>query len=446
MYAVEPNQDVSPSSARWRFFALCLFLGSQGFTLPVLAIGPSWAVWPTLPDFASIVLGLVCVLPDRSMPPAQRALGGWFALLFAACLLSFLYMIVLAPPAGVEQADRAVGLFELCRLTQSLVIFRAAARIPLTPQRTHILYALVTAVLWLVCFGILATFFHLVEPHALIQHLPQDRDVLGAWYGYADDELAHGWGAVGYNHAYGAAQVLILLALQMRLQPEPRPALMTISVVLALAASFLSGSRAGFAAVAAFIVLTLMQRPAFGLLVLLVVLAIGSRITPEELPDDVRQVVESQRALSDPAEEDSLNGRTQIWDRHLTFLRANPWLLPTGAGFGYTAATGDAHCLYLQILVEMGVLGLLLWGIVAFQVLAALYRLEPGPRPLFWATVAFLFSAVTQETFYPVAALGNFLGLYLCGLAVSLSDTRVARTADAMTCAEGSYETETLAS
>jgi hypothetical protein len=437
MHAPEPSDETCPAHPRWRFVALCLFLGSQCFTVPVLAIGPSWAVWPTLQDFAIALLGLVCILLDRSspsLPPAHRKLAGWFALLFAACLLSFLYLTVLLPPAGVVPPERALGLFEIIRLAQFLIVFWATARIPLTPARIRLLHALVTGVLWLVCLGIFASFFHLIEPQVFIQHLPQDRGILGPWQDYGDDELARGWGAVGYNHAYVAAQVLVLLALQLQLRPRPAPVLTSASVVLTLAASFLSGSRAGFAATAAFVALTLLRRPALALLLLLFLLVFGSQMTLDDLPDDVQPVFETQRALSDPAEDDSLNGRAAIWERHADFLRANLWLLPAGAGFGYTAATGDAHCLYLQILVEMGILGLLLWGALGCHVLAALYPRAGGSPAMFWLTIALLFASITQETFYPVPAFGGLIGLYLCALALALPrpESRTAESIEEM--------------
>lgn len=433
MYALETSNETSPASPRWRFVALCLFLASQVCTLPLLAVGPSWAVWPTLPDFASAVLGLVCILPDPSavaMPESQRRLAGWLALLFAACLLSFLYFTVFLPPAGIEPPERALGLFEIVRLAQFLLIFWATARIPLTPLRIRILHGMVTTVLWLVCFGILASFFHLIEPHVFIQHLPQDPDLLGPWQDYNNDELARGWGAVGYNHAYVSAQILLLLALKMQLCSRPSSLVTGTSVVLALSACLLSGSRAGFAAAAAFVVLMLLRQPAFGLLVLGGVLATGAQLSSEDLPEDMRSVIESQQALSDPANQDSLNGRMPIWERHGAFLRGNPWLLPAGAGFGYTATTGDAHCLFLQILVEMGLLGLLLWGVVGYRVLVALSPRQGGSPAMFWLTLAFLFSSITQETFYPVPAFGSLLGLYLCGLALALGSLPQPRSLD----------------
>ena len=97
-------------------------------------------------------------------------------------------------------------------------------------------------------------------------------------------------------------------------------------------------------------------------------------------------------------------------------------LLFIGAGFGSVADLVDnAHCLPLQVLLELGAIGLIVWfGLVA-HILVSLYQVEGGTRVIFFATAALLFSSLTQETFYPIPAMGRFLDLYCCCLALVLS-------------------------
>lgn len=41
----------SPSTrTRILFVGLCAYILSQGFTIPILPVGPSWAIWPLLSD------------------------------------------------------------------------------------------------------------------------------------------------------------------------------------------------------------------------------------------------------------------------------------------------------------------------------------------------------------------------------------------------------------
>jgi hypothetical protein len=79
---------------RWHFAALCLYLLSQSFTIPILPLGPSWATWPGLPDVATGLLGLVvivCGFPRTVQPTrTQAAMFRWLMIIFALCFHSFL--------------------------------------------------------------------------------------------------------------------------------------------------------------------------------------------------------------------------------------------------------------------------------------------------------------------------------------------------------------------
>jgi hypothetical protein len=99
------------------------------------------------------------------------------------------------------------------------------------------------------------------------------------------------------------------------------------------------------------------------------------------------------------------------------------WVLGTGFGTAVDADPvlhQDAHMLPLQIIIETGVIGLIVATYLFSTILRYLYVSEVGFKPLFWATVALLIGSLTQETFYPVPALGHFIGFYLCSVAIAL--------------------------
>jgi hypothetical protein len=76
--------------------------------------------------------------------------------------------------------------------------------------------------------------------------------------------------------------------------------------------------------------------------------------------------------------------------------------------------------LYLHLIVEGGLIGLAAFLLVASTVLRHLRLREAGLQPILWATVALLFSSLTQETLYPTPATGHFLGFYLSAVAIAL--------------------------
>ena len=74
----------------------------------------------------------------------------------------------------------------------------------------------------------------------------------------------------------------------------------------------------------------------------------------------------------------------------------------------------------LHIILETGIVGLLMFFLLFSNILKCLYQNESGTKPVFWVTVCLLIGSISQETFYPVAALGHFLGFYLSSVAIVL--------------------------
>jgi hypothetical protein len=418
-------------ATQWPFFALCCYLLSQAYTIPILPIGP-WAVWPCLSDLAAGLFVLTFLLNFRQAPLASSANRRIFLLLVLvlwSSILSYTWYLTWVDPAakGVN-----FGIFQIYRLVQFISIFWVTTRIPFTLERINILRRIVDTVFIFVCLGIWLTYTSIVPLAAVTAHLPQ----VGAWMYYegAGEYESLGLGFVGYNHAYGAVQVLMLASLRIHLALNQDKVLSnTAFLLISIATCFVSGSRAGFAAMLFFaIVYTYRFKKiicGFILIYVMLILMLVTLIVLQLYPVNVNTFGDSnitirrQQALLEINDPSSFNGRDEIWAERITFLKNQDIVsLLFGTGFGSAIDSGNnAHMLYLQIILETGLVGLLLFILLFWQIIYFLNLYESGfIKSIFWATISFLISSLTQETFYPVPALGHFLGFYLCSLAIAL--------------------------
>ncbi len=146
------------------------------------------------------------------------------------------------------------------------------------------------------------------------------------------------------------------------------------------------------------------------------VLAWNPDLTP------LNPLIERHSTIGASFEEDGFAGRVDIWQDRLALLLDRPVLLLFGSGFGSAIETGfNGHMLFLHIVVEGGLVGLLLFLIMLVFITRNLQKHETGAKPLFCLNVALLVSCMTQETFYPVPGMGHFAGLYLFTTALAFS-------------------------
>jgi O-antigen ligase len=411
---------------RWLFVALCSYLAAQSFMVPVLALGPSWAVWPRLADFAfgALALAFVGCWQDapRASGPNERLLY-LFSFALAACALSYVgYLAFVGNEIGSVD-----GGYYLYRSVQFLALFGLTSRVPLTEARVRILAVIVDVVLVFVCIMVLATYFAIVPLGIFTAHLPRG-DSLGLWYLFEllSGQRGFGWGTISYNHAYTAIQILLLVGLRMHLAAHRSELSHALMLLLGLGACLLTESRAGLVSIGLLAAVHFAKRPMVmagavllsGLL-LLAVEATNPRADRATLGDTLQH----QMMALDATDERSLNGRSAIWANRIALLDERPqrWLI--GTGFGAARDTGSvAHNQFLQVTFETGLIGLAAFLFVTYRILAELYRHEVASKAIFWTTVALLVSSMTQETFYPVPALGHFLGFYLCALAIALRE------------------------
>ena len=293
----------------------------------------------------------------------------------------------------------------------------------MTPKRLGKLSKAAGAALIAVLISLAGTYSSLIRTSWLVALLPSDFNTAGPWAYMAHTQL-YDVGTIGYNHAYTAIQIMMLLSLYMTLQARENRTLVVVLLLMSLGGVFLTGSRAGMAAMVLFVAAYFIRKP--GMLAIAVVLTVfllvGAGSLIDKLDINVSQTLHREAALSNPLDPGNLSGRQGIWLLSLAFVKVDPLRWAIGAGPGSAAQLGtNAHMLFLHIVLESGLIGLSIFGWVTYNVLRRLRRQGAVARPIFWVTVAFLISSLTQETFYPLPSFGHFLGLYLCSLAIILN-------------------------
>jgi O-antigen ligase len=433
-------------ATRWPFVGMWAYLVAQAFTIPLVAIGP-WPIWPTLADLAFGFLLLAWLMSPKSAERSatrSRAPLVVFGLL-AFCAASYvLFTVVLENLDVLEFGSKRgfqTGAFQLVRLIQFATLFWLVSQIPLTPFRLHVLLRSARWVLVIVSGLIIATYLGLIAQSAVVGHLPAGAVAVGPWQVLLTSIHDQGLGAVGYNHAYVAAQATALLALCLHLAPRDAIWSQIGLISLSTAAVTVTGSRAGLLAHLLFLFMYLAWR-SWPTLIVLGVLGIALTVAPgafsPELPQtntsqtltseqqETLPILERQRTVFSLGDGESLSGRDSIWQEKVSALNDSPLHWVTGWGFGTSSDHGygiTAHMLPLQIVVEMGLIGFAVFSVVFAALLMALWKAESAPKVVFLLAIALQVSSLSQENFYPIAAMGHFLGLFLVIVAIALRQT-----------------------
>jgi O-antigen ligase len=420
------------TDSRLPFAGLFAYLVSQAFTVPVLAIGPSWALWPTLSDFAGWFLVGATFLSSgrqafRGATRKQKILLSMLTLIVGGCAVS--YMVHYASANGITSGRatyREVAEYQLYRLVQFTLLYWAAISVSMTPKRLDILKKLLPWVLVVVCLGLILEFLGIVEPSIYAAHLPRDPSIAGAWANYVASGR-FGRGTISYDHAYSSVQVLLLLALSLHLRgTRPHDFYNSGLTMMAIVAIWTTGCRAVMVASLVFLA-GVYFRKLFDLAAVLTVVAITTILIVASFPDlstPVYRAVAEESATRATYDVDGVGGREELWQRRIDFLREDPSRLFVGAGIGSDTSNatwpggGNAHNLYLEIMVEHGAIGLIVFLWVISFVLSAIYRCDAPPRPMFWAWVAILVASFAQVTLYPIAWTGQFIGFCLVTISI----------------------------
>jgi hypothetical protein len=408
---------------RLAFCGACLYILAQAYMVPLAAAGPSWAVWPTLADAASIVVGMSLLLGRRriaSDPWARVLMAG-----AAGCALSFFlvtYLDIFGSTARQLGKGLSVGSYELYRVVQFCVIFLALLRIQLSFQRVRIVFAVALATFLLITVGVAATYFGVVSTSSLVSNLPQSKAASGAWFGYIHPD-EYGLGMISYNHGYTGLQIMmaafLVLHLAERCKWQPiRP----FVLLLALGAIFLCGSRSALVAFGVFALCECTKASVavlFSGAALSFALIVGHAAGLAKF-DAFADAIQREKTITTSYDEDGLAGRTSIWADRWAFASDRPARVVVGSGFGSAMETGsNGHMLLLHVFTETGAAGLAYFLAAALALAGALKTLPGGGGPLLRGSLALALTCMTQETFYPVPAFGHFLGFYLASISLA---------------------------
>ncbi len=432
--------------SRWIFISLCLYLLSQAFTIPIVGIGP-WAMWLNISDF---VTGLMCFTlllnfrhTEQSISDANKNLFRQILIIFFLILASYIWYLINL--TDINSNGLRLGTYQIYRLVEFICIFGVTIRIPLTQERINILRHIVDFVLIFVCLSVILTFTQVIPLDMLTAHLPQGKDVAGAWSIYTRVAAVggKGLGTISYNHAYVAAQITMLTSLRIHLGFNQKPGLEMLVLLLSIFSCFITESRAGFLGMLIFIAVYMLKKPGYavGLIAILTSLIILIASMATLLNFEFMQfesvegsIIERQTALLDAGNAENLSGRDSIWEDKVKFLYEGNlrWIVGTGFGSAWDAGTegGSAHMLFLHIIIENGLVGLIIFLILFKNIIMFLQQYELGSKPIFWTTISLLITSVTQETFYPVPAFGHFMGFYLCCVAIALRKNMKVKISD----------------
>jgi O-antigen ligase len=423
------------NNSKWLFLSLCFYLFSQSFTIPILAIG-TWATWINLSDLATVLLILMFLLNLRYQkpPPSNANAKILLMLIFVLVVCIFSYLSYLSTLTDLNANGIRLGIYQIYRLIQFICIFAVTAQIPITPERANYLKIIINCVLIFVCLSIILTFSRIIPLDILTSHLPEGKDVAGAWsiYQSLGKVGGKGLGTIGYNHAYVASQVTLLASLRIHLGLEKKVESDILVLLISICACFISESRAGFFGILVFAVVYMLRKPRYMALTTIILFLLSSIFAVADLSilDSANiesaegSILDRQTTLLDAGNADNLSGRNDIWIEKLKFLNQEPirWIVGTGFGTAWDNGVdgGNAHMLYLHIILENGITGLLIFVILFSQIIYFLSRYENGIKTTYWVTICLLIVSLTQETFYPVIAFGHFLGFYLCSVAIAL--------------------------
>jgi hypothetical protein len=409
------------------FFCTCLYLLSQSCMIPIAAVGPSWALWPSLADIGIFPVVLVALAGYRSRRAMTRYHRHGIALVSALVCVASLGLLH-SWVGHVGRETLFYGAYFLRRFVEFAILFWAISQMEWTPARISWLRLIVDVVLVITCVGVLLTFFGIIPLGSLVSHLPLTHDAAGPWMAYPLKEKfpddGRGIGFVGYNHAYAGVQILALTAFRFAIVPMRVSVWGGVVLLTAVIASFVTESRAGFAALIFFLATQFVRSPK--LLVATLPLALVGAALLGESKTPVAATLERQQTTLAATEGDNLSGRGGIWKSYTTFMMEHPSTFIIGAGLGASypiTPNRSCHMTPLQYLFELGIVGFAVYGGIVGTLITTLVRFEKGTKPVLCALVALQIASLTMETFYPIPYLAHFLGL--CAVIVGLSFSRL---------------------
>jgi hypothetical protein len=404
-------------ASRLQLFAVIVYVLSQGFTIPILPIGPSWAVWPRLDDFATAFLVTVYLFTRANIRPMNKLERTISALIIGGAVLSLpsTAIGVIIHPETIK--GTSYGIFQTYRTVEYFMVWYCIRGMTFSSRQfDKISYAVFFVVVFVVIIA-LGNATGAIPPARLLTHLPYE----GPWGELKRYATRAGIprGPYGWNPGDMVDQLvfltMILLASRRPLAVFRIPLMVVVAGVI-----FLTGSRAATLAWCLALIIWA-HKSIKQLIIMLIVVSLLFVFLYMFSSSFEYKVVERATyrvgTLIHREEDPTMSGRTVQWEAALRYIASHPGALVIGAGWGFsghvlTPETGVvyAHSMYLDVLLEVGIFGAVMYYILLFN----LYRLLQGKDRLLAALragfLALLVAGITGSVFYPIAGGGSFLG------------------------------------
>ena len=326
------------------FVGLCAYILSQGFTIPILPVGPSWAIWPLLSDAALVVMFLGWLVARRTLDTNSRVHRTVFyglLVITLLCLVSFAWMALVYATSYSPPGEKGVsfGAFQLFRMMEFLAVFFFTSSTPLSRRRVAILKWIATVTLLFACTSIVLTYSSVITSTDFCGHLP-DSELSGPWIPSIKGYM-QGLGTLGYNHSYVALQVMFLLGLRLILNAGRSSLPNIVLLLLSIVCVALTGARSGLATMLLFGMSVVISSYSIKEIVLASLSCLLAVLLGVVLAGDTQRGerdVELLERLSTTKEfykSENLSGRDDIWSEKLDNLNTHPSQWIVGGGFGF---------------------------------------------------------------------------------------------------------------
>ncbi len=418
------------SHTRTLFVGVCAYILSQCFTIPISALGPSWAIWPLLSDAALVVMFLGWLVAPRQLDTnsrVRRTVLDCLVAIILLCLVSFAWMALVYATSYSPSEEKGVsfGVFQLFRMMEFLAVYFFTSSTPLSRRRIAILDWCATATLLFACASIVLTYSSVISSSYFCGHLP-DSDLSGPWIPMIEGR-GEGLGTIGYNHSFVASQIMFLLGLRLILNAGQSSLPNIVLLLLSILSVALTGARAGLAMMLLFGMSVVFSSYSMKEIILVFLSCLSAALLGVVLFGDTHseqdvELLERLSTTKDFYKAENLSGRDEIWSEKVDNLNKHPYQWMVGGGFGSAIDNKglNAHNLPLHIISELGLVGLLAFGAMMKSLLKLLWTCIDDRKVLFLLVTTLLIGSMTQENFYPVPASGHTLGLFFCILAIAL--------------------------
>ncbi len=421
--------DLGPQSyfaTPLQLFAVIVYLLSHSFEIPILPVGPSWAVWPRLDDFATLFLFMVYLGTRNNTCPMdknERLISRLIVIGIIFTIPSILLGQLMNPGAA---KGMTFGIAHTYRVAEYfLVWFCIRGMVFSSKQFDKISYAIFFITIFVVIISI-GNITGKIPIAKLVAHLPYGA-VSGRFillHEKTGPSLAMG------PYAGSLTMRMTLFTMLLLVSRKPSAIFRIPLIVIIGGVIFFGAARAGMIgwalAIAFFSCKSIKQLVIVILMILLFyILAVAfSEVIDIEVMEraqsDVRSIV---------GQEDinvKLSGRVERWSMILRYIVSHPQVLIWGVGWGFTGQIfgGNAHSMYLHMLCEVGLFGLVMF----LFLLSIIWRLLRGKDRLLGAMraafLAYLITSFTGEVFYPTASSGSFLGCLGAIFAIAVATYR----------------------